>query len=165
MKNRSLQDWGVIAEIVAAIAVVLSLLFVAFTIKQNTAALQVAAWERILDRAEQSGQMLAESADLARIVFVGESDPDALTAEEYFRFRHFAGMRFGAWESVYGHYELGRIDLRTWELWHAYYLEILDSPGYRRVWLEVRQGYDPYFSEILQSTYLAKDPPIETQPE
>jgi len=158
VKNRNLNDWAVIAEIVGGIAVVLSLIFVAFSIKQNTDALEVAAWERILDRAEGSSQMLVESADLVRIVVVGESDPNALTAEEYFRFRHFAGMRFGAWESVYGHYELGRIDARTWELWNGYYQDILNLPGYRKVWLEIRQGFDPHFNEILQTEYLVLDP-------
>ena len=156
MKNWNLREWGVIAEIAGAVAVVLSLLFVAFGINQNTNALTGEAWERILDRAELTSQMLVESADLARIVVAGESDPDALTPEEYFRFRHFAGMRFGAWESVYGHHELGRIDLKTWGLWHEYYIEELNFPGYRRVWLETQGGYDPQFREILQTDYLEK---------
>ncbi len=156
MKKLKLQEWGVIAEISGAVAVVLSLLFVAFSINQNTDALRVEAWERILDRSELSSQMLAESADLARIVATGQSDPDALTAEEYFRFRHFAGMRFGAWESVFGHYVLGRIDSRTWGLWHVYYIGVLNFPGYRKVWLETQGGFDPQFREILQTDYLGK---------
>ena len=157
MKNWKLQDWGVFAEIVGAIAVVLSLLFVAFSINQNTSALTMETWEKILDREEQTSQMVAESADLTRIVFTGESDPNALTPEDYFRFRHFAGIRFGAWESVYGQHELGRIDSRTWELWHDYYLEVLNLPGYRKVWLETQDGFGPLFREILKSDFLEKD--------
>ena len=156
MKNWNLRDWGVFAEIVGAIAVVLSLLFVAFSINRNTNELRGAAWERMLDRAEMTSQMVVESADLARIVVAGESDPDALTPEEYFRFRHFAGIRFGAWESVFGHHQLGRINSRTWGLWHEYNIEVLNLPGYRKVWLEVQAVYDPEFREILQRDYLGK---------
>jgi hypothetical protein len=146
------------AEIFGGIGVIFSLLFVALSIKQNTEAIRATTWETFLDRSERINVSIAESSDLARIVRLGESDPSLLDPDEYFRFSHFARMRFGAWEAVHNHYAVGRIDLHTWNIWNSFYLDLLDSPGYRRVWKDIEQWYEPEFRSILQDKYLRKPP-------
>lgn len=153
MSKPGLAGWAAISEIIAAIAVVVSLFFVAFSIKQNTEALEAATWERFLDRTERANQVLVDNPDLARIVRIGESDPDALDDDDRIRFTHYARMRFGAWESVYHHYDVGRIDTAKWRLWNEFYKHRLDSAGYRRAWAEVQNGYDPEFRAILAREY------------
>jgi len=154
MNKRSMTDWAALAEVIGAVAVVISLLFVAYSIKQNTAAIEASTWESFLDRSERINLLIAESGELAQIVERGQADLDQLTSNENFRFRRFAGARFGAWEAVYNHFAVGQLDAATWEIWHRFYLDLLDYPGYRRVWSEIAHWYDPNFQAILQAEYM-----------
>lgn len=154
MNKRSMAEWAALAEVIGAAAVVVSLLFVAFNIKQNTAAIEASTWESFLDRSERINLLLAESGELAQIVERGEADPDQLTPSENFRFRHVARLRFGAWEAVFNHYSIGRLDATNWQLWNDFYMDLLDHPGYRHVWSEIGHWYDPEFQAILQADYM-----------
>ena len=57
MKRLSLSEWSSIAEIVGAIAVVISLLFVTFSINKNTAMLETDAEREFLDAWRTTVQM------------------------------------------------------------------------------------------------------------
>lgn len=158
MRRRSVKEWAAIAEIVGGVAVIISLLFVALSIRQNTQAIEATTWESFLDRSERINLAIAGSDDLARIIQEGESDPGQLTGEDYFRFSHAARIRFGAWEAIFNHYQVGRLSANSWEVWNAFYLDLLDHPGYRQVWLEIEQWYDPKFRLMMRSQYLENPP-------
>jgi hypothetical protein len=60
-----LEKWASIAEIVGAIAVVFSLIFVGLQIRQNTSALYASTYDRILANLSTWRMEIATSADLA----------------------------------------------------------------------------------------------------
>ena len=64
MKKANLSNWAAISETVGAIAVVVSLLFVAYSINQNTAALTLAGSERFLDRSQRANEMITNHESL-----------------------------------------------------------------------------------------------------
>jgi len=64
MKKANLSNWAAISEIVGAIAVVVSLLFVAYSINQNTTALTLAGSERFLDRSQRANEMITNHESL-----------------------------------------------------------------------------------------------------
>jgi len=48
MKNEKLQEWALVAEIVGAVAVVVSLIYVGVSVRQNTDAILVANHQAIV---------------------------------------------------------------------------------------------------------------------
>jgi hypothetical protein len=78
-----------VGEIVGAVAVVATLLFVAREIRQNHRALSVSALRDTTAQWNHWSEMIANSSDLAEIVVRGNQDYSSLEAGE--------ALRYGAW--------------------------------------------------------------------
>ena len=72
MNNENLQRWALVAEIVGGIAVVLSLVFVGFQIKQsseetamNTRALQATAYQNLIAQIESMNTLIIQDPEFA----------------------------------------------------------------------------------------------------
>jgi hypothetical protein len=86
MKNDSLQKWALVAEIVGGIAIVLSLAFVGFQIRQgsaqtelNTRAVEVSAYQDLISQMNMMYLELFGNDELSEIIFpflANEITPD-----------------------------------------------------------------------------------------
>ena len=65
MRKLSLSEWASVAEIIGAITIVVSLLFLVHEVNQNTKALQVANVNQIYDRTDSLNSDIAASPELA----------------------------------------------------------------------------------------------------
>ncbi len=87
----SIQDWGAVGEIVGAIAVVVTLLYLTTQIRQNTRSLRNAASSSINDALLQLNSRWAENPDgLVEIWVRGCADLGSLTPVERERWEHHA---------------------------------------------------------------------------
>ena len=106
----SIQDWGAIGEIVGAIAVLLTLLYLAKQIKHNSDIAKITSYHQAIDQIVRSG-MDPDFSILATKIEKGES----LTPEEQTRSNALATI------FIYGHEILlhllnqGQVDNRLWE--------------------------------------------------
>lgn len=77
-----LSDWGIIAEIVSAIAIVVSLIFVGFEIRSNTQAEYLSSYDRLL--ADNGNWWVAQATNpetmLAFLEYYGAEDHESLDA-------------------------------------------------------------------------------------
>jgi hypothetical protein len=64
--KRSLQDWASIAEIIGAVAIVMSLIYVAYEVRENTRALQATSRQALGDQDLAYFQTLLGPSILAR---------------------------------------------------------------------------------------------------
>ncbi len=86
MKKLTLLEYSELAEVFAAIAVVISLVYVGFQIKANTAAVRSASIQAVTNTSITFlGQVIADS-DLAHIRRIGDADPSKLTPDEGSRY-------------------------------------------------------------------------------
>lgn len=106
----SIQDWGAIGEIIGAIAVLLTLLYLAIQIKHSSDVAKVASYHQAIDQIVRSG-MDPDFSILATKIEKGES----LTPAEQTRANSLASI------FIYGHEILlhllnqGQVDERLWE--------------------------------------------------
>jgi hypothetical protein len=84
-----LQSWALVAEIFGGAGVILSLLLVAYELNQstqeaslNTRALEIAAYQDLIDGITQLNVLLLSNPDLARTVNTALDDPEGLTDEQ-----------------------------------------------------------------------------------
>lgn len=75
-----------IAQALAAVATVVSLLFVGVQIRQNTRATRAAAHHNVSNSLNELNLMFAAKADITKIWIVGMNDRKALSLEEKWRF-------------------------------------------------------------------------------
>ena len=94
----TLQGLANLGEVIGAIAVIASLIYLAFEIRQNTRAMRQAATQDIIRSLNEQSRCLVESSDLAALYFKASQRPGDLTGEERFRFQMLLAYVFSNFE-------------------------------------------------------------------
>jgi hypothetical protein len=111
----SLEDLGNIGEFVAAVAVVISLIYLAFQIRQNTRSVRASTHHATAHAAYGTQHLIAESEAVARILRTGGREPQKLTGEERVRFDAIMRSFFMWYEDTYFQYRNSMIGRDVWE--------------------------------------------------
>ena len=93
-----LQSLAYLGEIVAAAAVVASLVYLAVQVRQSTKAQRTENFARALDRISAIQALLSQDGELAHLFARGVRDTSNLTALEKIRFTWTLYESFGAFE-------------------------------------------------------------------
>jgi hypothetical protein len=89
----TLQDLGSIGEFIAAIATVVTLVYLAIQIRQNTRSVRTAAFQEASRDFTESIDHMSRDPDLCRIYLAGAKDFESLPREERLRFSiYFTGV-------------------------------------------------------------------------
>lgn len=141
---------GAIAELIGAFAVVLTLFYLSFQLRQNTRAVQQSAERGILEDAGTWMYKIAENPELANLYRRGvrgeELDPD-----DNLRFRMMMGALFSHWNHAY---KVGAFDIVK----NSNIAGVLSKPGGLEYWrtafnrqdLSFDPGFAEYIDEVLQ---------------
>ena len=139
------------AEIIAAIAVVISLLYVGRQVQDNTAAIRSASIQSIADTSDAALRNIAADKDLSRIRLVGDEDYSALSEPDAHRYRMF--MR-GTWirmQNIYAQRQIGVLEDSFWSMYSKIICEIYASPGVKSTWPGNRVVLDDEFVAIVEN--------------
>jgi len=136
------------AEVVAAIGVIVSVIYLAVQIGGNTAALKTQAHHNLLTQANQPLLIELDDQELGEIIAHGLASPEELSEGEWRRFFLYQLMSVNSWE--YGYY-LNKDKSTPPELWeglNAYYVSQASSyPGMKKFWQEFAFVYaEPFRS-------------------
>jgi len=119
-------------EWLGGIAVIASLLLVAYEIRQNTNAVSAQAVYDLNETGKEMLLMLATDAELARLFNLGDSDPDALDSDEWYRYRMYVWANLNMYESAWGYYERGIIGDDFMDGVKEDYCQKISQAGYKR---------------------------------
>lgn len=153
MSNRSRLARAV-AEAIAAVAVVLSLVFVGLELRQNTAAVRGATFQALSDASADDLYGVAQSSDMAallRRVYVENAGADAFSESENMQlyFYHMAFAR--RLENSYLQYVAGVVDDRVFES-YGWNDALLTRRHFREFWNRQggRAGVSTAFREFFE---------------
>ncbi len=136
-----LEKWALVAEIVGALAIVLSLIFVGLEIRDSTRVTTLTL-DRVLDQQNLALNLaITNSADFAELLVRGELDRDGLNTAERARFDNYCFSRFGGYENVVANFAEGFVSDDEYNVWAEHFRYRFDKPGYRQFWIEYRSGY------------------------
>ncbi len=150
-------DWnaiGAIGEIIGALAVFLTLVYLALQIRQNTKAIQASAVDAGISRLNDVRESVYENGDLTRIYIQGIAQPADLDEESRVRFRLLLHNILLAISNIYSQTSYTGLSLSTWESQLVILERIIDSPGGRWFWkgyrLEFEDSFRKKVDEILR---------------
>lgn len=123
-----------LGEFVGGFFVVVSLVYLAHQVRQNTRSLRSENYARILDRMSTVQSRLSADPELNRIVAVGAESPEKLTRGERLRFSWAMYELFGATEFMYMQFRENALPPTVWARWEASLLWWLSHPGMRAWW-------------------------------
>ena len=151
MQNLKLSEWANVAEIIASIVIVASLVYVGLEVNQNTRALQNDSYQNILALSQEQQNTLATDKEFHRIFLTGENSPSELSEEEWSRFTQFMFPRIGLWEYLYLSKQDNSISPSVWMAFDPYFRDVICMKGYRRFVEENRVAHAPIFMEYLET--------------
>ncbi len=146
----TLEDLGNVGEFVSAIAVVLSLIYVAIQIRQNTRHLRASNYQQILVASIEFRRDVAlNPAAAALMEHVREHDDVPVGARPQFHQLAMGLLRL--YETLHYQYRQGLIDADLWPAWVATIDGFLKlSPG-RESYLRERLIFDPHFCDYVDN--------------
>lgn len=142
---------GAIGQIVGAIAVVASLVYVAAQIRLNTSAIKAETAREVVAAVRSINSQISGDAELNRIFMTWLEDPDALAREEYARGVHVAHNLLRTVEDAHAQYLRGNLERETWVGWDRMFADYLSSPGIQAYWALRSDIYSAPFREYMNS--------------
>ena len=141
------------AEVIGAVAVVLSLIYVGYQVQQNTQAIKSTVHMSLVDHVISTEGALLNNADLAEILVKGEADPDSLTPAEQYRAEAYYTFEFINWENAFLNYHKGFVDEKVWVAWDRSNYPDEESQAQFRFWQAHRQWFDDEFARHVDRVY------------
>ncbi len=141
---------GVIAEVVAAIAVIVSLLYLAMQIRTHNREARLAALHDISVGFREATAKFANE-DISEIFVRANEDYDALSDAELMRLLVVAGGVFRAWEEAYIQHKDGHLEIGSWEAMTRHYANVMGATCIRRIWSLRKANFDPEFQLYIDN--------------
>jgi hypothetical protein len=150
-----------IGELIAALAVVLSVIFVGIEVRQNSETQVRAATQAAVSDYIGSLERITESREIACLYVRGAQDFGALSGSERLRFSAFYMSFYYQLQQMHRLAEEGSLDPETWAGFEGLLAETTRYPGVRQ-WFEVRRSwFGPGFQAYIDGL-MRREKPIES---
>ena len=145
---------GATGEIIGALVVFLTLVYLALQIRQNTHATRAASHHAVTDALNQLNLALAENEEVASIWVSGMNDRSSLTDIQRERYDALLRAYMHACDTMYYQAQVGAGDNGLWKAEERYLAVILASPG-GKDWFEensfsISPGFKTALLEIIE---------------
>ena len=151
----NLESLANLGEIIGAITVVVSLIYLAVQVRQNTQAQQTENFSRALDRVAAIQATLSQDPETSVIFSKGVSDPSDLTSTERMQFTWTMYELFGAFEFMFLASKTNAIPEEIWRRWSSAVAWWLSYSGVQ-AWWKVRpipfsESFTSYIETLLEN--------------
>jgi hypothetical protein len=155
MSKLRLTEWAAVSEIIGTVAVVISLIFLAFSVNKNTAVMQASNDNFVYELQFARVRDIVSSPGMASI-YVKLNQNKELSAEEQERFYWDKVQELGTWEVTFIRYRDGVFSTEQWEGWNNYFIASLTNQFSAESWAEVRKWYANDFRSHVDAVYASK---------
>jgi hypothetical protein len=151
-----LQVYAAIGEIVSAVAVVVSILFLAYEIRENTEVMRATAAAESRDSLASSSDLILNfNNEMLDLMARSSQRPSALkdlSAQDRFRMMSFQRSIFRRAEAQFFRYQAGLLDEEVWGTVRNRVVLNIANPLWREIWdLESRSVYTKAFIREIES--------------
>lgn len=155
MSKTDIKLYVAVAEIVASVAVVASLVFVVVSLNQNTMAVQ-ASNDNFLYQLEDARMADITSDPEMADVFYRASSGEELSQAELFRYEYWVLRQLNVWEIAFIRYRDGLMPASQWQSWDESLSSTVISRLAHETWLHYRTGYRSEFRNHVDAAYAAQ---------
>lgn len=149
-----------VGEGIAALAVVVSVVFVGVEIRQNSEAQIRSTTQFVVSDYIASLEKISDSAEFACLYVEGAQDWRSLSGSERLRFSAFYMSIYYQLQEMHRLSEDGAIDADTWSGFHSLLKETTRYPGVRQWFGTRRNWFSARFQDYVDAL-IRDNPPIE----
>lgn len=154
-----LEALGNFGDFVGGIGVLVTLLYLASQVRQNSQSVRNAAAESVLQAMNSALQTASSSPQVARVIAVGQTNIEDLSEDERSQFLMWLYAWFRVLERGYAHYQRGNIDPDEWS-GHTRNLEsVMKSESVQKWWPARRLYFGSEFAAMVDGLETDKAAP------
>ena len=147
----TLENINYIAQTIAAVAIVASLVILIVQVRQTQADLRRVAFHTQLDGLRQLVRGVYETPGLADILARSRTAWETLNPEERVRLEAYYLESCRIWEGLHALHASGLIDEPTWTAHLPQFRTEMAEPGVARFWSAVRHMFTPAFQAFFDA--------------
>lgn len=146
----SLEDIYFLSQIVAAVALVVSLIFVGVQIRHNTMSTQTARHQSIVQAIADWSREVAMNTEISALLGRGSTHFEQLEPVQRLQFSLLHVALFRNYENIFYQHTQQAIDDHVWEGWSYRMRATFALPGVRAWWEPQRDSYSESFRDFLE---------------
>ncbi len=128
------QAIGALGDLIGAVAVVVSLIYLSIQVRQNTNAMRAETAREVVASMRANNTTVIADPELFRIFSTVTENPGQLSAQERGRATHLLFNHFRSIEDAHHQYIQGNLDEEIWAGWSRTFSDYINSPGWREYW-------------------------------
>ena len=143
---------GAIAELIGAVGVIASLIYVGFQVRQNTRSMRAATYDSLV---RSNGEWLApliQDAALAESFEVAVTSWTDVQEAQRPRVMYLLTQLFRHWENAFFQQQQGTLAPSLWLTWQEIILSYFHQPGIQEWWKLRRTVYTTEFRTFLEAS-------------
>ena len=141
---------GAIGEILGALAVVATLVYLTIQVRQNTTSVRVSSYQSVTSQFAELNRSVLESENVADIVFRGDRSPDELEELDYRRYSSYQSAWFRHYENLHFQYKLKMLPHSQWRSFRVLLGNRMLRPGVSAWWDASKAAYDKDFQVTVE---------------
>jgi hypothetical protein len=149
MRTPELRDIAAIAEVVGTLGVIVSLVFVVYTIDKNTAEVRATHSNSVFNANREVELAVASDAEWSRIIAERRSQKLLSSSAEEFRYDQYLVISMSVWEQLFSRYQDEQIDQDIFDSWNGYYKEWTKRHVTRDDWDRIRWQFTDVDIEFI----------------
>jgi hypothetical protein len=154
----SLNDLANIGQVIGAIAVVISLIYVAMQIRQNTNAVRSATAQSVHEHFANWYHLIAADSELARIAANGLRDYQSLSENERTRFIAVFMSFLSYSQNAFLKWRQGLLAPSLWLGWEQVMMNLFGAPGGKALWKERGYMFGDEFRRYIEDDLIKREP-------
>lgn len=149
MKKLNLQDFESIAEVIGAVAIVVSLIYVGIQVSDSAVAVRSATANDTSAAMSQWYISVGSNEEATRILLDGMTDPETLNREETAQFVYMFHGLFLQYQAAYYVAEQGTLDIEMRDFLVNTLAGVREQPGFIKYWNQRRELFKPSFRTFV----------------
>lgn len=141
LKKIKLADWAALAEVIGTVGVIVSLIFVAFSINNNTSEFKAAQANQLYESSREVELAVASDNEWARIIVKGQKNEEPLSELEQYRYDVYLVQTMDIWDGLLERYVDGLMSEENLTGWDQYYIDWAERFVSDDAWQRIKWQY------------------------
>jgi hypothetical protein len=141
MRKLALGEWASVAEVIGTVGVILSLVFVAYSININTNEVRASYTHLLFETTRQIELTVASDAEWSRIIVQGRTRQGQLTEVEQHRYDAYLTAMVDLWAEMLDRYDDGLVELQMLADWDTYFAVWVQHSLTESDWERIKWGW------------------------
>ncbi len=152
MEILALEQIYFIGQTIAAMAVVISLIYVGLQVRQNTNATQIASAQAYAAAENEIVGLINVSPNLADVLHQGANGLSELNGGDHIRFMAFNDLVFISFQSFHLQWKKGALDETLYKTYKHAIVDLLQQKGQQDWWALRCHWFSPEFQDYIEQT-------------